>query len=637
MPSFLRKVKKFKFSPVAAAITLTISAFLYVFMEWLFVISKPSFLNNAAWGEKLLVLLHGATLLACAALVVGSPFLILHNLARSKTLKTILAWAATALGALLFAATILLFIDNFTYNLFQFGVVSTKGVIRALYLAGFLLLVAGLTLPTFSLIHQIERSHRGASPRVRCWLPVGLGLFLAISAALPFAQHALTSEKTATVSTSGATSELPNILLITADGLNAAKLSVYESKQDTTPFLRSVANEFLVAENAYSNAQGTVGSITSILTGKFPADTRVLTVEDILRGEDATQHLPGILRDHGYTTVQLSFSYYGDAYRVNFQGAFDEANGESPIKSKLEAWLADRLPTNPYYFLRELITRITDRVGHIFFIKDMTNAFLQVTEAEEKFNDQQKLDYLFKLLETSEKPVFVDIHWMGTHGPRYYPTDQVFSKGEDPKIQGKYEDIFYLDAILEFDRGIEQVYTFLDEKGFLEETLLVVGTDHTQRWSVARVPLMMRFPNQEFAGSIRENAQNMDIAPTLLDYLDIAQPRWMPGQSLLEPIDPYRPIFLTAIPDSTRDPLTNKVVFSVKDPPFYQFGKVSVIVCDQYYALNIRKEKFVQAEVAGHSGECALPPLSKADALALIIEHMQNFGFETESLHKILP
>jgi hypothetical protein len=331
----------------------------------------------------------------------------------------------------------------------------------------------------------------------------------------------------------------------------------------------------------------------------------------------------------------MTFTYYADAYRVNFQEGFDEANGESPTQNEVQSAIGKILPTNYYYFMREEFTRISDRLGHIFYVKDMTNPFLQVTEAPEKFNDQQKLDYLFKLLDESKKPLFVHIHWMGTHGPKYYPDTQVFSAGQKIADQGKYDDDFYEDSLLQFDAGIKKIYQALEERKLVNKTVLVVGSDHTQRWTIARIPMLIHFPNSDHAGLLYENTQNLDLAPTLLDYAGIPQPAWMPGQSLLTPLNPTRPIFLTAIPDSSKDPITNAVVYPDPVPPFYQFGKMTVIICNQYYQINFAKQTLVHSFVPGYIGKCQNDPISKKDALQLIVEHLEKYGFNASSLFKI--
>ncbi|MHB8087176.1 MAG: sulfatase-like hydrolase/transferase [Anaerolineaceae bacterium] len=636
MKSLLHLIKHARFTPLNVSLLIPFASLLYILMEWLFIITKSSsFISSSSFLVKLSVLLNGTSILSISALLVSLPLIILYYVLNAKTGRAIVRIALCLIPALLLSTTLLMLIDKITYTAFTYGVVSTKGIVRTLYLIGFILISIGLLYPVFKVSRSIEKSLRKQTLNQKRTLPLILSILILACASLPVALNPNIKNPLAKSVVDTGTQKLPHIILLTGDGLNAAKLSLYGAEQDTTPFLRQLADSSLVAENNFSNAQGTIGSTTSMLTGKYPAETRILASTDILKGEDAYEHLPGILQSYGYYTVQLNYTYYADAYRTNFQDAFIEANGESPVSNKIQSSLAKLLPTDNYYFLREVFSRISDRLEHLFYIKKMSNPFLQVTESPEKFNDQEKLDYLFKMLDESEQPLFVEIHWMGTHGPKYYPTHQVFSEGLSAETQGKYVDSFYLDSILDFDNAAYQIFNGLQSRGLWDDSILVVGSDHTQRWSVARIPLLIHFPNNEHAGKVIENTQNMDIAPTLLDYLRIPQPEWMLGQPIYEPIDADRQIFLVAIPESTRDSKTNEVVYIKVAPPFYQFGKTTLISCDHYYTINFAKKVYTDAQVIGYSGECKTPPPTREEAFKLIISYLQKYGFNTTSLNSI--
>jgi len=635
MKSLLHLIKHARFTPVDVFLLIPFASLLYILMEWLFIITKPSFISTGSLFEKASALLNGSAILALAAVLLSVPFVILYYVLNAKTGRAVIRILLCLIPALLLSATVLLLVDNITYTAFKFGVVSTKGIVRTVYLIVFILLSIGLMYPIFKWSRSLEKARRKLTRKQKGRFPLILALIVLACTVLPVAFNPYLKNPLVKPAAEISSEKLPNIILITGDGLNAAKLSLYGYEKNTTPFLKELAGTSLVAENNFSNAQGTIGSTTSILTGKYPSDTRVLASTDILKGEDAYQHLPGILESYGYYTVQLNFTYYADAYRTNFQDAFIEANGESPVRNKIQSGLAKLLPTDNYYFMREVYSRISDRLEHLFYIKNMTNPFLQVTEAPEKFNDQDKLDYLFKLIDEGKQPVFVHIHWMGTHGPKYYPAKQVFSEGLDPALQGKYIDGFYLDSILDFDNAVYQVVNGLQSRGLLDKSVLVVGSDHTQRWSIARVPLLMHFPNDEHTGEVMENTQNMDIAPTLLNYIGIPQPEWMLGQPVYDTLDPERPIYLVAIPDSSHDPKTDAIVYPPFVAPFYQFGKATLISCDHYYTINFLKQTYTDAKVSGYVGTCKTPPPTREEAFKLIIAHLQKYGFNTTSLNAI--
>lgn len=635
MKSLLHLIKHARFSPVDVFLLIPFASLLYILMEWLFIITKTSFISTSSFIEKLFVLFNGSAILALATVLLSVLFVILYYILNAKTGRAVIRILLCFIPALLLSATVLLLVDNITYTAFKYGVVSTKGIVRTLYLVGFVLLTIGLMYPVFKWSRAIQRTRRKLTLKKKLQFPLILTLIVMACAFLLVAFNPNLKNPLTKPTVNVNTQKLPNIILFTGDALNSAKLSLYGYDKDTTPFLKELADSSLVAENNFSNAQGTIGSTTSMLTGKYPAETRVLASTDILKGSDAYEHLPGILKSYGYYTVQLNFTYYADAYRINFQDAFIEANGESPVSNKIQSSLAKLLPTNNYYFMREVYSRISDRLEHLFYIKKMANPFLQVTESPEKFNDQEKLDYLFKLLDEGKQPIFVQIHWMGTHGPKYYPTQQVFSKGLDPSKQGKYVDNFYLDSILDFDDAVQQLFNGLQSRGLWDKTVLVVNSDHTQRWSIATIPQLIHFPNNEYAGRVVENTQIMDIAPTLLSYLGIPQPEWMLGHPLYEPLDPDRKVFLVAIPDSSRDPKTNAIVYPPFVAPFYQFGKATLISCDHYYTINFLKQTFTDAKVKGYIGTCKTPPPTREEAFNLILAHLQKYGFNTTSLNAI--
>lgn len=635
MKSFRNFFPSPKFSPISLAIVSTIAAFLYVFMEWLFIITKPSFLDMTPFGEKVLIFLAAVSILAIVCLILLLPFFLLNLFTLPKKFQAFLQYFFAIIPTVILAALVLMLVDNFTYTLFKFGIVATKGVFRAFYAIVFIFVGIFLYRKILQSTNRIYEKYFQSSKIADELILVFLAVFMTIWVFIPINQNSGTHITATNEIEKSQVEKLPNIILITADSLNAEKMSLYGYKKNTTPFLKELAESSLVAENAFSNAQGTIGSTTSILTGKYPADIRILHSTDILQGNDTFQHFPAILRSNGYYTAQLSYSYYADAYRVNFQNAFDYANGSSIEDNPFYAGIAAVFPSNYYYFIHEFTSRLSDRMGHIFYIKDMTNPYERVTKGTEKFNDQQKLDYAITLLKETKQPLFVHIHWMGTHGPKYAPAQQVFSAGQDPTKQAKYDENFYADTILEFDSAISTFYQTLEANGFLDNTIIVIASDHSQKWSISRLPLIVHFPNSAYTEELTTDVQNLDIAPTLLDYLHIVQPQWMHGQSLLRELDPARPIFIAAIPSSTKDPVTGKVSFPDPEAPFYQFGKVTVVICDTWYQLNLTNLKMTTGKVKDHVGICEKGGGSEVEALELISQHLETYGFDVTSLQNV--
>ena len=183
----------------------------------------------------------------------------------------------------------------------------------------------------------------------------------------------------------------------------------------------------------------------------------------------------------------------------------------------------------------------------ITFIREMSNPYLEVTGEQLPSGDQYRVRKLINTLKESEGPLFVHMHLMGTHGDRFPIKQQVFSTGQLQEYPWMTD--FYDDSVLQFDEYVGEVVSELSKLGILEDTIIVIYSDHGQHYFTdQRVPLLLRFPNGDYAGRIRNNVQNLDIAPTILEYLGQPVPGWMEGRSLLagEP-DTLRPIFSAGI------------------------------------------------------------------------------------------
>jgi glucan phosphoethanolaminetransferase (alkaline phosphatase superfamily) len=631
--SFFSPIKALACSPLSLVLITTVIAALYVMLEWVFIFTRPSFLRTVSLIEKSRAFLSTSGLLVLASLLALVPFLLLVAWIKNPTLKRVFQTLALLVPSLMLTAALLLFVDNFTYTLFRFGIVSTAGVWRAIYAALSLLVLVFLLTRLADLANLLTLFIKRSNPRARVLLPLGIVLLSTISAILPAnltrLQNELQQQRT-----SASRNQMPDILLITVDALNAEYTSIYGGENDTSPFLRELAGQSLVSENHFANAQGTIGSLTSLLSGKHPADIRVIYSSDMLQATDAYQHLPGILNAYGYYTVQLSNATYADAYKTNFQSAFDEANGRSDNDRSLANALNKIYPGVSAIFQNEAIDRITTRVQHIFFIRDMNNPYKEVTEAPQKFDDLEKIKQVKSLLNVRREPVFIHLHWMGTHGPNYFPEEQVFSQGLDLNDQEQNRQFFYYDAILEFDRTIADLYQFLETEDHLDHTVVIITSDHSQKWTNSRLPLVIHFPGDENHQVISANTENIDLAPTLLDYLGISQPAWMPGQSLISGSYSEHPIFTAKIPKSSKDPVTGKVTYPESEPPFYQFGRISVVVCNQWVELDLTEKTISSGKIVAYTRECD-DELNEVQALDLIIGHLESYGFDTATLRSL--
>lgn len=547
-------------------------AYFYIFMEWLFFATKPSFLNGMSLYENLVILFVSGGMTALLFIV---PILVLFAIRlaiKKENVSRVVFRLAVFSPALLLSSLILVLVDNFTYTVFKFGIVTSTGIWRGIYGLVFLYLI---WVSSQWILQSIRTT---ILPKFLQYLPLGL---IAISSLLGGEQfiNRGVQEHLELTNTSG---RYPHILLIGSDGVNAESMSVYGYERATTPYLEQLAPSSLIAENAFANWTSSAASITSMLTGKPPLEIQVFSAYDVLTGIHSRQHLPGILREHGYYSVQMGVLPYVDAYAMNFQDAFDMVNGRTTDQSPVFQAARKLGQGNAAYFILRILERIADRVMHIYYYRVMTNPLIEVTVGGEKaaLNDEEKIEQLINLLKNTERPLFVHIHLMGTHGPLFLPSEQLFS-AEQEQTQEWMPD-YYDDSILTFDGYIRKVYDELSVSGKLDNTVLIIYSDHGMAYQIQRLPLMFLFPNGDFAGKIRTNVQNLDVAPTILDYLEIPIPVWMEGHSLLR-----------------GEPSKDRLVLIGQTPETRR-----VVHCETLYQLAVRAQGWLVREMRGHTMPC---------------------------------
>ena len=124
---------KLKISSQSLGIIVIFVSYIFIFFEWLFFVTKPSFMSVLSIFEKMKIFLGFGSLLALAALLAITPILLLNTLPILKAKKHFLNLFTALLPAAILASLLLLLVDNFTYTLFSFGVFNAIGLIRPIY------------------------------------------------------------------------------------------------------------------------------------------------------------------------------------------------------------------------------------------------------------------------------------------------------------------------------------------------------------------------------------------------------------------------------------------------------------------------------------------------------------------------
>jgi arylsulfatase A-like enzyme len=615
-----------------------LTAYVYVFSEWLFFVTKPSTLSALSLAAKVSVLLVSPLFIGAAALVAWAIAGILDLTIRR------LASAGWRLGCtwlvptVILTATGILLIENFTRTVFGFSVSSTSGIARFGYAVVFLALFVWIYRQWVWMTQSSGMRLNGRHVLVIASLLVAGSIALAIVGASSNAEGPVALSSSESKHRSG----LPNVIVLVGDGVEAASMSAYGYDRKTTPFIDGLISESLVFENHFTNSARTTGAVGALLSGKLPTHTRVIYRPDVFQGDDVYEHLPGVLRGLGYHNGDISVRHFADAYDLNLRAGFHYANRRSVTED--DRWFA--LPMSwrvahpaEALFLEESGERISTRLLHALGIEDMSNPWAEVTQLDgptELGTDHDRLEQLLRFVDESPEPFFAHAHMLGTHGPLFDPQRSAWSKNEE-QAQSWMRN-FYDDAISDFDRDVERVVEALARSGKLDRTILVINSDHGMAWRTAsRLPLIVRFPGGAQRGRISRNSQRIDIAPTILDAIGVPVPDWMEGRSLLSnQLDPLVPIVSTH--NQASEVIEGWMQIASPSAPFYTLGGVSVVVCQGHYRLLVQgreRGRLVSEPIGGHTEPCPRGDLpANAEMRDFILEHLEDAGYDVSTLRR---
>jgi arylsulfatase A-like enzyme len=327
----------------------------------------------------------------------------------------------------------------------------------------------------------------------------------------------------------------PNILLITLDTTRSDHCSVYGYLRDTTPNLRSFAQQGARFDMAYAPTGSTGPTHASIFTSLYPIAHHVIKNGLVLPGPRET--LAEILREQGYSTAAVVSSFV-----MNSKFGYDQ--GFSFYDDRFEAEESTHHKSRWQEF--ELEGNFDRRADHT------TNRAIGWLDAGRN----------------KEQPFFLFVHYFDPHDP-YVPPEPHASRfmTQGTRPQTLREHIALYDGEIAFtDQEVGRLLEALDTMGLGEQTLVVITADHGEGLmehghmfhgvniyeEMVRVPLLMRWPGHIEAGlQVSAPVELVDLVPTLLDLGGIeTKGRPFQGRSVAPvlrgeaSLDPERPVFL---------------------------------------------------------------------------------------------
>jgi arylsulfatase A-like enzyme len=339
--------------------------------------------------------------------------------------------------------------------------------------------------------------------------------------------------------TAGPPRQRPNILLYMIDTLRADHSNLYGYARDTTPFLKKLGDKGLVFDDCHAQATWTKPSVASLLTSIYSFTHGMVNDYDTIPQGATT--LAEQLRAAGYVTAGVvSNPFAGKA--SGLQRGFDYMM-EYPVVHRYRTDAADR-GTDSAALNKVVMPWLERHKDEPFFLYAHTTdphaPYRPPAGFEEKFANPA---------ETAE----FNRDYARLRDKRQYGGGTVVSRagcardGIDPDRFIRRAIDRYDGEILHNDHSLELLAGKLKELGILDNTLIVVVSDHGEEfwehgWTAHGHSVYQELTHCVFlmwnpkllpvARRIAEPAQLVDVMPTVLDLLGIQPQGIMEGQSL---------------------------------------------------------------------------------------------------------
>lgn len=418
--------------------------------------------------------------------------------------------------------------------------------------------ILGLTGAAAVLVGGTVHACAGAISR---WVfPLALGLLgVAMLLFVPVLGFFLTDWKWAPMTADGAPSagDRPNVLLISIDTLRADHLGRYGGPAGLTPHLDLIAADGVTFLETISSSPWTLPAMASVMTGLYPYHHRagIITNRRNPLGRSAlptdTWTLASALQAQGYRTHAI----VTNPYLALSYGLGEGFESYESITIESEIFLSFR-DTTAFRLVRWLWPDVVvgDR-GET--VSTRARAWLEHR--------------------SGRSPFFLWLHYIDPHPPyaargvdatKTFRTDSVFGSGaaELPDLALRSPDVarlrsgeirlseegkdlvrkLYRTEVRAVDAAVGKVVDFLDVRGLRDDTLVVVVADHGEEFwehgsvehghtlydELLRVPWILRWPGHlPREKHVDALVRIVDVAPTILDLLNVAIPDELDGRS----------------------------------------------------------------------------------------------------------
>jgi arylsulfatase A-like enzyme len=407
--------------------------------------------------------------------------------------------------------------------------------LRSLYFVAVLLLAAGLAWQSARL--PAGRTEAFLVVMRRTLIPMAA---LVVCVAVGMVAWGLVRERRALAALPPAPANASNVLLIVLDTVRAESMSLYGSERRTTPNLERFAARGVVFEQAYATAPWTLPSHATMFTGRYHPELDV----NWHKALDARwPTLAEALRDRGYATGGMVGNLLYCTTWTGLSRGFDHYDDISALS--YQHWLEN-------CGLGRRVMAAVNKADLAWLVR-IAKPRKRGEEVVEAFLEWQA--------SIGERPFFGFLNFMDAHDPydppRPYDTKfsttpvgrvvQLEEQRDPDPARLELTRTAYESEIAHLDEIVGALLRELENRGVLDDTLVVITSDHGEQFGehglvlhanslykqALHVPLVVVHASQVPAGvRVAEPVSLRDLAATIVDLAGTGEATPFPGVSL---------------------------------------------------------------------------------------------------------
>jgi arylsulfatase A-like enzyme len=370
-----------------------------------------------------------------------------------------------------------------------------------------------------------------------------------------------------------------NIIIVVFDALSAYHISLYGYQRDTMPNLARLSERAFVYHNHYAGGNYTTPGTASLLTGSLPWTHRAIRHNEVPDASFTTRNVFTAFQDY----YKITYTHNLWAYSViSYLGSVVESlvpieklllinDGIIPklfkndrdiadvswirtMKKKEEGYAYSLFSSHFYELYREL---------QVVNLRSQFPRGLPSIEGDNYFLLEDSIKWLRDQLFELPQPFLGYFHFWPPHDPykthkdfyQHFENDG-FTPVEKPLYSPKanknnYSNLLkareeYDEFILYVDREFSRLYDYLEMSGLLENTWVILTSDHGEMFErgilghrtpvlyqpIIKIPLLIFEPGRNYKTDIYVQTSAIDVLPTLLRITGHQQEDWVEGMVL---------------------------------------------------------------------------------------------------------